>query len=105
MTGNEKVRKALADTLERWAAMTRADIDDAESTADTFEASFYSMMEAIREWSEDLEDRPRTVEAFMELPLIAEIAEQMPAPLLLNFETEAELIVAGEYRIDEDKYD
>lgn len=105
MTSTEKVMRELKEMLSRWNNMSAADQDDAESAADTFESSFYAFMDAVREWTDGLDPRPASVEDLLELPLITEIVAQLPAPLLLNFETEAELIIERQFRIDEDKYD
>jgi hypothetical protein len=100
-----KVEQALAAALRNWNAMSGAGGDEAESAANEFEASFYQFIDALREWVDGLEKRPQTLEEFMELPLIQDILDLLPAPLLLNFETEAELILEQQIRVDEDKYD
>jgi hypothetical protein len=101
----EDIEKALADALRNWNTMAGAGHDEAEAAANEFEASFYHFIDALREWVNGLERRPQTMEEFMELPEIQDILVLLPAPLLLNFETEAELILEQQIRIDEDKYD
>ncbi len=100
-----KVMQALEDTLQKWKSMTRAENDEAESSANEFESSFYRFIDALREWFYGLDQRPQTLEEFLELPMIKDILDVLPGPLLLNFETEAELIVENQVRIEEDKYD
>jgi hypothetical protein len=100
-----KVKQALDATLINWNAMSESDNDDAESTANEFEASFYSFIEAVREWVSGLDQRPQSLEEFLVLPMIQDVLDRLPAPLYLNFETEAELILENISRIDEDKYD
>ncbi|BBH20413.1 hypothetical protein Back11_17580 [Paenibacillus baekrokdamisoli] len=102
---HEKVEQALQATLRNWTAMSRSNMDEAESTADGFEASFYLFIDVVRDWFNDLEQQPRTLEQLLELPMILTIIDLLPAPLYLNFETEAELIVENSLRHDEDKYD
>ncbi|OXM85080.1 hypothetical protein [Paenibacillus rigui] len=102
---NRKVEQALESTLQQWQAMSKADGDDAESTADAFQTSFYRFIDALREWVNALPQRPESLEALLELPLIEGIVDQLPGPLYLNFETEAELILEHIIRTDDDKYD
>jgi hypothetical protein len=102
---NTIVDRALKNALTNWSSMSRSESEDAESTANEFEASFYNFIDAVRDWVYGLEQRPQTVEELMELPMIQDIVDQLPAPLYLNFEIEAELIVENKRRIDEDKYD
>ncbi|WP_028549576.1 hypothetical protein [Paenibacillus sp. UNC451MF] len=102
---NEKVTKALDTTLNHWNSMSRSDQDEAEEMANAFEASFYRFIEAVREWVNELESRPQTLDELLEHPFVQEITDQLPVPLYLNFETEAELIVENKIRIDDEKYD
>lgn len=99
----EKVEQTLRAALNNWNAMSGAVGDEAESTAESFEASFYKFIDALREWVEELQERPPTLEHFLELPLVKTIVYRLPDPLYLNFETEAELILDNVTRIDEDK--
>jgi hypothetical protein len=102
---NHEVERALQTALQNWSSMARADHEDSEEAANAFEASFYRFIDTVREWASGLEPQPDTIEAFLELPMVQEIVELLPAPLYLNFETEADLIVQKKVRIDEDKYD
>jgi hypothetical protein len=99
------VEQALETVLRHWNSMAGAGENEAEDTADAFESSFYLFIDAVREWYKDLDERPQTLGEFMEFPLIAEIFDRLPAPLHLNFETEAELILGNISRINEEKYD
>ncbi|OUQ89143.1 hypothetical protein B5G50_07370 [Brevibacillus brevis] len=99
------IEKALRTTLEFWDRMKKSHEDDAEDDANQFEASFYRMMDHIREWYDQLETKPNTVEDALLLPDMAEVAEQLPVEIMLNFETELELIVDGQIREDDEKYD
>ncbi|MBW5467806.1 hypothetical protein GPJ61_08040 [Brevibacillus formosus] len=99
------IEKALHTTLEYWDRMKKSHEDDAEDDANQFEASFYRMMELIREWYDQLETKPDTLEDALLLPDVAEVAEQLPVEIMLNFETELELIVDGQIREDDEKYD
>ncbi|MFC5451898.1 hypothetical protein [Paenibacillus aestuarii] len=104
----DKVMNALETALNNWNAMFSSgsmDSDQAEETANRFEASFYTFIDALREWVYSMDNPPQTLDAFMELDAVKEMADQLPAPLYLNFETEAELIVERISRADEDKYD
>jgi hypothetical protein len=102
---NAKVEQALNATIRNWKSMSGSENDEAESTANEFESSFYVFIDAVREWAYGLNQRPQTLEEFLELSMIKDILDLLPAPLHLNFETEAELIVENQIRIDEDKYD
>lgn len=102
---NREVEQALQTVLQNWNSMAQADYEDSEAAADTFESSFYKFIDTVREWATGLEPQPQTLEEFLGLPLVQDIVEQLPAPLYLNFETEAELIVQKKFRVEEDKYD
>jgi hypothetical protein len=102
---NTKVEQTLNATLRNWKSMSGAQSDEAESTANEFEASFYTFIDAVRDWVYELDPQPQTLEELLELTMIKDIMDRLPAPLILNFETEAELIVENKSRIDEDKYD
>lgn len=101
----EQVIQALEASLRNWKSMSGPDHDEAESTANEFEASFYIFIDAVRQWFLNLEQQPQTLDDFLELPLIKAILDQLPGPLYLNFETEAELIVEHLNRVDDAKYD
>ncbi|MEI7026230.1 hypothetical protein [Paenibacillus sp. y28] len=102
---NTTIQQAMDTMLRNWNAMSGADHDDAEPTADEFQSSFYAFIDELREWLSALEHKPQTLDELLELPEIQTIVEQLPAPLHLNFETEAELILDNQLRIEEDKYD
>ncbi|WP_238402983.1 hypothetical protein [Paenibacillus mesophilus] len=102
---NTKVEQALNTVLGNWKSMSGAEGDEAESTANTFEATFYQFIDAVRDWINGMEKRPQNMEELMELSLVQHILDRLPLPLHLNFETEAELILDDKIRIDEDKYD
>ncbi len=101
----QAVRDSLHTALRNWDDMQTSKMDTAEEDANRFEESFYAFIDCVRRWFSALRERPRTVAETEGLPLIREISEQLPAALLLNFETELELIVAGEVRVDDEKYD
>lgn len=101
---NAKVEQALNITLRNWSCMSGAN-NDAEETANEFESSFYLFIDALRDWTYELDPQPQTLEEFLELPMIQEILDLLPAPLHLNFETEAELIIDHKTRLDDAKYD
>jgi len=99
------IEKALHIMLANWERMKKSHEDDAEDDANTFEASFYHLMEQIRKWFGKLEPKPTTLDDALLLPDMAKLEEQLPVEILLNFETELELIVEGETRIEDEKYD
>ncbi|RAV22890.1 hypothetical protein DQG23_01390 [Paenibacillus contaminans] len=96
---------ALDTALRSWNAMAGSGQENAEAAADSFEASFYRFIDTVREWVYGLEQPPQSMEELFDLPLIQTVLDRLPAPLYLNFETEAELMIDGIVRIDEDKYD
>ena len=100
-----KLLQTLDTALANWNAMSKSDEEEAESTADAFQASFYRFIDELRVWVNELEERPESLEALLELPVIEEIVNKLPGPLYLNFETEAELILENKLRTDDEKYD
>jgi len=102
---NDILNEALSVTIRNWEAMGKADYDQSESAAELFEHSFYRFVDIFRDWVNELSPRPASVEALLALDVCREIAERLPDPLLLNFETEAELIIDGQLRVEEEKYD
>ena len=99
------IDQKLEIALRNWTALSNASHDEAETTADEFEASFYRFIDAVREWYLALEPRPGTLEDMLDKPAIAAIIDRLPAPLYLNFETEVELMIDDVSRVDEDRYD
>ncbi len=99
-----EVEQALATTLSNWKRMSQVN-EEEESIANAFEASFYLFIDCVREWFSTLTQQPQTLEAFLALPMIEAIVEQLPPALHLNFETEAELIIEHKYQINDAKYD
>ncbi|WP_010273474.1 hypothetical protein [Paenibacillus senegalensis] len=93
------IAKELDSMLKHWELMSGSDYDDAEEDAARFQESFYRFMDIIRDWIESLSKRPKTVEEALQLPELAHITANLPAPLYLNFETELELILEGQSRI------
>jgi len=100
-----QVKKALDVMLTNWNSMWAPDSEDSEGAANGFEASFYEFIDVLRKWVDALDHRPQTAEELLELPMIRDIIDALPAPLHLNFETEAELIVDNIRRVDDAKYD
>lgn len=102
---NPNVKQALQTTIDNWNAMSASKNDEQEAVADQFQSSFYQFIDAFREWVSELEPRPQTIDELMDLDMVQDILDMLPAPLHLNFETEAELIMDNVLRIDEDQYD
>ncbi|MDQ0877097.1 hypothetical protein QFZ77_005756 [Paenibacillus sp. V4I3] len=102
---NPTVELALQTTLKNWNAMSASRGDEQEVVADQFQSSFYLFIDAVREWVYQLEPRPQTIDELLDLDMMQEILDVLPAPLHLNFETEVELIMDNVVRIDDDKYD
>jgi hypothetical protein len=102
---NEKIEQALNPVLRNWKAMSGSGMNEAEAAADMFESSFYDFIEEVRVWIHGLDHKPQTLYEAYKLPLFKKILALLPDPLLLNFETEIELILEDKNRIDEDKYD
>jgi len=102
---NTVMDKALRTMLDNWEKMKRSEEDEAEEDANQFEASFYALMQEVRNWVDGLEQPPKTLEEAMQLEKIEELVEQLPVEIMLNFETELELIVDGEVREEDERYD
>ncbi|NOU75690.1 hypothetical protein GC098_30685 [Paenibacillus sp. LMG 31458] len=102
---NPNVEQALQTTLKNWNAMSASRGDEQEAVADQFQSSFYLFIDAVREWIYKSEPRPQTIDELLDMDMMQEILDVLPAPLHLNFETEVELIMDNVVRIDDDKYD
>jgi hypothetical protein len=100
-----RVREACDEMIDNWNGMGRSDMDAAGDAADRFQNSFYRFVDELREWLDQQPARPQSLGEALGLPAIAELADELPGPLLLNFETELELIVEGMEREEEEKYD
>lgn len=99
------MKKAFQLMLDNWEKMKRSDEEDAGEDADQFEASFYALFAEVRTWYEGLEEQPKTLDDAMKLEEIKQMVEQLPAEILLNFETELEWIIEGEMRVEDERYD
>lgn len=95
---NSLIANEFDSMIKDWEQMARSDFEDAEEDASRFQESFYRFMDIIRDWIESLNVRPKTVDEAVQLPELARIAANMPAPLYLNFETELEIILEGQSR-------
>jgi hypothetical protein len=100
-----RLEDALRKTIDKWTKMGQADMEHSEDAADQFEHSFYVFIDVFRDWVNELKPRPSTVEELLAMDTCQEIISRLPAPLMLNFETEADLIIENTVRVDEDKYD
>ncbi|MFD2169644.1 hypothetical protein [Tumebacillus lipolyticus] len=99
------VQEAFQEMQSDWQQMQSSDMDSAGDDADRFQAAFYRFIDAVKEWLESLEQKPRTTAAALDLPELSALYDELPAPLLLNFETELELIVEGIVRVEDARYD
>lgn len=99
------VEKGLRTVLANWDKMKKSHEDDAGDDADQFEASFYEWIEKLRSWFNQLEQKPATFDEALRLPDVEQITDLLPIELMLNFETELELIVEGQARIEDERYD
>lgn len=101
----DKVTESFHAMLENWRLMQSSDLDSAGDDADRFESSFYEFIDEFREWFTSLDKKPSVLDDVMAMPEVEAITDQLPAPLLLNFETELELILEGITRDEDEKYD
>lgn len=99
------LEQALSIMLRNWSDMSSSEGEEAESTADRFEDSFYTFIDVVRNWINKLEHKPQELDEALKLPTIDNIINLLPGPLYLNFETELELILEDKGRIDDEKYD
>lgn len=99
------MKKAFQLMLDNWEKMKRSHEEDAQEDADQFEASFYALFAEVRTWYEGLEEQPKTLDDALKQEEIKQMVEQLPAEILLNFETELEWIIEGEMRVEDEKYD
>jgi len=99
------LERALQKMIANWEKMKHSHEDDAADEAEQFEASFYAWIDHIRQWYTELPHKPATLEEAMLLPDVQQSMERLPIELMLNFETELELIVAGQTREEEERYD
>jgi hypothetical protein len=96
---------ALEMTLDCWNRMQSSGIEQAEEAANAFESQFYRFIDELSAWFKALPRKPSTLEEALNLQPLPLLAGRLPAPLLLNFETELELMVDGIERVDDEKYD
>ncbi|KEO84467.1 hypothetical protein EL26_05045 [Tumebacillus flagellatus] len=101
----KEMQEAFETMQENWRMMQSSDFDSAAEDAERFEGSFYKFIDAVREWVDALQEKPATLEALLARPELQAFADELPAPLLLNFETELELIFEGITREEDEKYD
>lgn len=99
------IERALGVMLENWDLLKKSQEDDAEEDANQFEASFYALIDEIRDWFAGLEEAPKSLDEAVRLPEMDQILKRLPGELVLNFETELELIVEGETREEDERYD
>lgn len=99
------VKQALDITLHNWQTMTSYQSDEKEAVADQFQSSFYVFVDTVRDWVLRQDPMPLTLDSMLEIEMIQDIFDLLPAPLHLNLETELELILDRVERVDEDKYD
>jgi hypothetical protein len=103
--GGGEVREAFAEMIANWNHMQTCGMDDAGDAADRFERTFYLFIDEVEEWFGQMSTKPKSLEEALAVPEMAAFYEQLPGPLLLNFETELELIVEGWVREEDEKYD
>ncbi|NOU66283.1 hypothetical protein GC096_19795 [Paenibacillus sp. LMG 31461] len=99
------VKQALDTTLHNWQTMTSYQSDEKEAVADQFQSSFYVFIDTVRDWVLRQDPMPLSLDDMLEIEMIQDIFDLLPAPLHLNLETELELILDRVERVDEDKYD
>ena len=100
-----ELEKAFQTMLDNWNRMKRSEEEDAEEDADQFQTSFYKLMEALRTWFGQRQDQPESLDEALQLEAISRLVDRLPGELLLNFETELELIVEGQQREEDARYD
>ena len=100
-----RVDQALQSMLEYWREMKKSEKEDAEEDANQFEASFYTFIEAVKEWIQGRHPFPKSLDEALSLPEIQKWEAELPPMLVLNFETELELMVEGIEREEEARYD
>lgn len=98
------MQEAFQEMVQNWNRMgSTHDMDEAGDAADRFERSFYAFIEEVKAWVDALEKKPQSLDEALALPEIEAFSEELPGPLLLNFETELELIVEGLSRETDEK--
>jgi hypothetical protein len=103
-----RIRQAFETMIRDWNMMqsgTMEDQDANEDNAERFETNFHRLIEEIKLWYQALDIPPRTAEALQEIEPLQSLIEDLPAPLLLPFETELEHLVEGHERVADEKYD
>lgn len=96
------VKNALDKVLYDWGMMQKTAGDEGADWAEIFERDFYLFIDVFEAWFNKLANKPKTIEDAEDLPEIEQIQNQLPGPLLLNFEMELERILDGltDYRFD-----
>jgi len=100
-----EMKKAFRTMLENWNRMKGSSEEEAEEHADQFQRSFYVFVDEMRSWFGQLPEKPKSLEEAKQLTELRELMERLPAELELNFETELELIVEGQTREEDARYD
>lgn len=96
------IKETFEVMLEDWGMMQQTTEDEGAQWAERFERHFYDLIDEIKKWYNRLEKRPLTLEELEELKEIQYIQKHLPAPLLLNLETELEDMVDG---VEHQRYD
>lgn len=99
------IESSLATVLNNWERMQKSEMMEADTDAEQFEASFYAFIKQVSLWMNSLPQKPSTLEEALQHPVVAQIAERLPAVLYLNFETEIDLLCDGIIREADEKYD
>lgn len=97
-----RVTKKFDVALLDWDMMTKTSGDEGADVAERFEMHFYEFIDELKTWFLNLQQPPTTLEEAEKLDEIKSIIERLPAPLLLNFYNELELILEGK---DQVRYD
>ena len=97
------MQEAFEEMIRNWNRMGSSDMDEAGDAADRFERSFYLFIDEVKDWFAQRGTKPQSLDEALALPEMEAFAEELPGPLLLNFETELELIVEGLVREEDEK--
>jgi hypothetical protein len=99
---SSKVFELYSVVMEDWSMMQKTAGDEGADWAERFEMNFYLFIDELKEWINQLDNRPKSVEEAEELPEIKQIIDNLPGPLYLNFSIELEEIIEN---IETNRYD
>lgn len=90
-----EIKNCLEKMLENWDRLQRSDMESLEEDSYRFGSAFYQLMDEIRDFVDQMGEKPATLEEVLDLFGMNKIFQQWPQPLQLNFANELSFILEG----------